>query len=169
MIYRLYDEETNTHFRMEWFLMEYMVVKTGQVFNWVNILAFNIFNRAKEATGMKNHGFYMLAYLIDAIFSVHHFPTFEWSWTPSQPPIHIYCSELWDVNYKEYFYNICDYFLAPLYKVILGIYPHRISQGAIKTLREIGDWYVKNIILISGCMEVLECHISYPSMFLTSC
>jgi hypothetical protein len=28
MIYRLYDEETSTHFRMEWFLMAYTVAKT---------------------------------------------------------------------------------------------------------------------------------------------
>jgi hypothetical protein len=53
--------------------------------------AFNIFNRAKEAIGMKNLGFYMSTYIIDAIFSVHHFPAFEWSWTPIHPPIHIYC------------------------------------------------------------------------------
>jgi hypothetical protein len=33
MICRLYGEEANTHFRMEWFPMAYTVVKTGQDFN----------------------------------------------------------------------------------------------------------------------------------------
>jgi hypothetical protein len=70
MICRLYGEETNTHFWMEWFPMDYTMVKTGQVFNWENILAFNIFNRAKEAPGMKKPGFYMSSYLIDAICSL---------------------------------------------------------------------------------------------------
>jgi hypothetical protein len=65
------------------------------------------------------------------------------SWDPSQLLIHVYCSQLWDVNYREHIYNICDYFLAPLYKAIFGFYPHRISQGAINALREIGDWYIK--------------------------
>jgi hypothetical protein len=139
MICILYGEETNTQFRMEWFMMAYTVVKTRQVFNWETILTYNIFNRAKEAQGIKNPGFYMSTYLIDAIFSAHHFPSFEWSWTPSHPPIHIYCSKLWDINYKDFFYSIYDYFLAPLYKVIFGMYPHMISQGAITTLKEIGD------------------------------
>ena len=34
MICRLYSEETNTHFRMEWFLMVYTIVKTGKSFSW---------------------------------------------------------------------------------------------------------------------------------------
>jgi len=46
MICKLYDEKTSAHFRMEWFLMDYIVVKTGQDFNWANILAFNIINQA---------------------------------------------------------------------------------------------------------------------------
>jgi hypothetical protein len=95
-----------------------------------NILAFNIFNRAKEATGMKNPVFICQHILLMQSSTLHTISlTFEWIWTPSHPPIHIYCSKLWDVNYKEYFYNICDYFLAPLYKVIFGIYPHRYLKG----------------------------------------
>jgi hypothetical protein len=70
---------------------------------------------------MKKPGFYMTTYLIDVICFAHHFPALEWIWTPSQPPIHIYCSKLWDINYKEYFYSIYDHFIAPLYKVIFGI------------------------------------------------
>jgi hypothetical protein len=123
--------------------MSYTVVKTEQVFDWENILDFNIINQDMEAPCMKNPNFYMKTYLIYAIFSAHHFPTFEWSWNPIQPPIHIYHSEFLDINYKDNFYSICDYFLAPLYKVIFGIYPHMISQGDIITLKYIGDFYVK--------------------------
>jgi hypothetical protein len=57
MICILYGEETNTQFRMEWFMMAYTVVKTRHLFNWETILTYNIFNRAKEAQGIKRHGF----------------------------------------------------------------------------------------------------------------
>jgi hypothetical protein len=33
MIYRIYDEENITHFRMEWFPMAYKVSKNDQAFN----------------------------------------------------------------------------------------------------------------------------------------
>jgi hypothetical protein len=123
MICRLYGEETSTHFRMEWFPMAYMVVKKGQAFNWESILSFNIVNRVQDPKGMKNPGFYMSSYLIDAICSTNSFPAFSWAWTPDQSPIHLYCSQLWEVNCKEHFYEICDYFLAPLHKAIFGIFP----------------------------------------------
>jgi hypothetical protein len=85
----------------------------------------------------------MSSYIIDAICSANSFPAFNWAWTPNQIPIHIYCSQLWEANCKEHFYEICDYFLAPLHKAIFGFFPHRISPGAIKSLRGIGDWYMK--------------------------
>jgi hypothetical protein len=120
MICRLYGEETNTHFRMEWFLMAYTIVKTRKAFNWANILSFNISTRAQEAKGMKNLGFYMTTYLIDAVCVAHVFPAFNWAWNPRKPPIHEYFSQLWEVNFKNYFYDICDYFLAPCTKPYLG-------------------------------------------------
>jgi hypothetical protein len=79
--------------------MAYCVVKEGNVFNWAQILTFNIFKNAQEAPVF----FYMYAYLIDAICSSIHFPSLGWEWNPSFPPIHVYCSKLWDINYKKYF------------------------------------------------------------------
>jgi len=69
---------------------------------------------------MKNTSFYMLAYLIDAIFYAYHFPAFEWSWTPIQPPIHIYCSELWDVITRDISTTSVTTFLAPYTRLFLG-------------------------------------------------
>jgi hypothetical protein len=137
MICRLYGEETSTHFRMEWFPMAYTVVKTDQDFNWESILSFNIANRVLDPKGMKNPGFYMSSYLIDVICVANCFPSFNWAWTPDQGPVHVYCSQLWEANCKEHFYDICDHFLTPLHKAIFGSYPHRISPGAIKSLKGI--------------------------------
>jgi hypothetical protein len=77
MICRLCGEETITHFRMEWFMMAYTIVKTRKSFNWDRILSFNISTQVKEAKGMKNLGFYMTTYLIDAICVAHVFPYFN--------------------------------------------------------------------------------------------
>jgi hypothetical protein len=78
MICILYSEEKSTQFWMEWLPMAYKVVKTGKIFNWVDILVFNIFHKFQEAPGMKKPSFYMSAYLIDAICSTIHFPSFGW-------------------------------------------------------------------------------------------
>jgi hypothetical protein len=87
-------------------------------------------------------GFYMTTYLIDAVCVAHIFPSFNWVWDSSKAPIHEYFSQLWEVNYKNHLYDICDYFMAPLHKIIFGVHPHRISPGAIKDLKGIGDWYM---------------------------
>jgi hypothetical protein len=91
---------------------------------------------------MKNPSFYMTTYLIDAICVAHVFPSFNWAWNSSKSPIHVYCSQLLEVNFKNHFYDICDYFLAPLHKDIFWVHSHRISPGAIRALKEIGDWYI---------------------------
>jgi hypothetical protein len=92
---------------------------------------------------MNNPIFYISTYLIDAICVTNRFPSFSWAWSLYQSLIHIYCLLLWKVNCKYFFYDICDYFLTPIHKAIFGFHPHRISPGAIKSLREIGDWYMK--------------------------
>jgi len=81
MICRIYDEESNTHFRMEWFSMAYRVAKIGKPLNCESILSFNITNRFQDPQGMETHGFYMSSYLIDAICLSNIFPTFNWAWS----------------------------------------------------------------------------------------
>jgi hypothetical protein len=49
MIYRLYGEETSTHFRMEWFLMAYM---SGQ--NWTDLSTGKIFYPSTSSNDLKN-------------------------------------------------------------------------------------------------------------------
>jgi hypothetical protein len=61
---------------------------------------------------MKKPYFYMSAYLIDSICSFVQFVDLRWNWDQDQPPVHMYCSELWSINYKRYFYDIYNHFLA---------------------------------------------------------
>jgi hypothetical protein len=109
--------------------MAYKISQNGHVFNWETILSFNIAQCSNDPKNMKNPGFYMSTYLIDVVCATNSFPIFNWSWTSDKGPIHFYCSQLWEVNCKIFFYDICDYFLSPLHKAIFGLFPHRISFG----------------------------------------
>jgi hypothetical protein len=142
MLNRLYGEEKCTHFQTDWLPMAHTIVKTGQVFNWEEILTFNICLNVKNVPGMKNPCFYMSTYLIDAICSSIPFPNLGWNWDLDQPPVHVYFSELWNINYKRYFYDICDHFLSPLYTIIFGFPRYRISSEARAGMKGIVDWYL---------------------------
>jgi hypothetical protein len=71
------------------------------------------------------------------------------------PPIHVYCSKLWECNFKMYFYNICDNFMAPLLYIMSIDRPTlRLSKEVIETIKDIGDWYMEKhyaYIRIFGC------------------
>jgi hypothetical protein len=63
---------------------------------------------------------------------------------------------LWDINYKKYLYDICEYSLVPLFIVIFNHPHHRVSQGAITSVKEIGDWYIGKYYTyfkIYGCSQ----------------
>jgi hypothetical protein len=61
---------------------------------------------------------------------------------PRSTPVHVYFSKIWNINYKRYFYDICDYFLSPLYTTIYGFLRHRISSEARDGMKGIVDWYL---------------------------
>jgi hypothetical protein len=117
---------------------------------------------------MKNHNFYMSSYLIDIVCATNSFPAFNWAWTQKKGLIHLYCSQLWEANCKKYFYDICDYFLAPLHKAIFGLFPHKISPGALKGLKEIRDWYMKKYYTYIWIYRATGVPHFFPSMFLIS-
>jgi hypothetical protein len=142
MLNRLYGEEKCTHFYIDWLPMARIIVKTGQVFNQVEILTFNICLNVKNVPGMKKPCFYMSTYLIDVICSSTPFPNLGWNWDMDHPHVHVYCSELWDIKYKRYFYDICDHFLSPLYTISFWFLRYRISNESRYGMKGIVDWYI---------------------------
>jgi hypothetical protein len=66
----------------------------------------------------------------------------RWNWDRDQPPVHVYFSELWSINYKRYFYDICNYFLSPLYTVLFGFPRHIISIKAQTGMKGVEYWYL---------------------------
>lgn len=146
MLCRLYGEENCIQFKREWTPLVHHVTEKGQVFNWAHILSFNLLNAikiVKEASGSKNPGFYMSAFLVDAVCSSNSFPLMGWTWNPDMPPVHIYCGKLWASNFKKHFYEICDNFMAPLHSLVFNKPAPRLSIEARNTVRSIGDWYIQ--------------------------
>lgn len=146
MLCRLYGEENCHQFKREWTPLVHRLTEKGQVFNWAHILSVNLLNTikiVKEASGRKNPGFYMSAFLVDAVCSSNSFPLMGWTWKPDMPPVHIYCCELWASNFRKHIYEICDNFMAPLHSLIFNKPAPRLSIEARNTIRSIGDWYIE--------------------------
>jgi hypothetical protein len=164
MLSRLYGEEKSTHFQTDWLPLAHTIVKTGQVFNWVDILDFNICLHMKNILGMRKPCFYMSSYLIDAICSSIQFTDLGWNWDQNQPPIHVYFSKLWSINYKRHFYDICNLFLSPLYTILFGFPRHMISIESRTGMKGIKTGIYANITHTSGSMAPLGPHTFYPTL-----
>jgi hypothetical protein len=54
----------------------------------------------------------------------------------------VYLSKVWNINYKRYFYEICDNFLSSLYTIIFGFPRYRISSKARARMKGIVYWYL---------------------------
>jgi hypothetical protein len=142
-------------------------LKTRHVFNWVDILAFKIFLHMKNIQGMRKPCFYASSYLIDAICSSIQFIDLGWNWDQDQPLVHLYCSELWNINYKIHFYDICNYFLAPLYTVVFGFPRNIISIKAHIRMKGVEDWYLGKyysyirVYGSTGAPHIFPCFVPY--------
>jgi hypothetical protein len=60
----------------------------------------------------------------------------------NQPPIHVDCSQLWSINYRKHFYDICNLFLAPLHSILFGFPRHKISFEARNGMNEVADLFL---------------------------
>ena len=65
-----------------------------------------------------------------------------WNWTRVGPPIHIYCSTLWEENFFPHIYDICDHFIGSIYqKVFKGDTP-TFSDRAMALISTMRNWYI---------------------------
>ena len=56
-------------------------------------------------------------------------------------PIHVYHKFLWKEHFKHHFYRVCHGFLIPIYQIIFGCFPPRLSNKAKIDLSSIRDWF----------------------------
>jgi hypothetical protein len=87
--------------------------------------------------------FYMDSYLMDLIYVINRFPELNWSWNMSKPPMHVYCQMIWEKKYKKNYARLCDFFLVPLYRLILCKEFPRLSKESMRLIKNIGNWYLQ--------------------------
>ena len=98
----------------------------------------------------------MPPYLLEDICYVHDFLLMNWSIKIDSLPIHVYYQELWLSNYKLHFYDICNYFFAPLYILIFKKLTPRMSYQAIVDLQQLGDWYTLDYFTYIWVFGILD-------------
>jgi hypothetical protein len=147
MTCRLFGWEDTAHFYIQWVPLIYRVAE-GSSFNWEKILSDSLFNRIteyreKKAVG-KPAGFYMSAYIMDAICSMTPFPLMKWAWSLThEKTVHEYHDKLWENNANKFIYEIFNWVMVPLHVTIFGLLPPRISDSIAGNLSHIADWYVE--------------------------
>jgi hypothetical protein len=61
-----------------------------------------------------------------------------------EAPIHVYYHILWEHKFKIHYTNICEKFIAPMYKIIFCKLARCMTEKAMQAIGEVGDWYVTN-------------------------
>ena len=54
--------------------------------------------------------FNMSGFVMDEFYVTSPFLTLNWNWDKNCPPVHIYCSDIWEDNFIPRVYEICDLF-----------------------------------------------------------
>ena len=58
--------------------------------------------------------FYLSTYIMEVFFLDMPFLAMGWDWKKFGPPIHIYCSALWEDNFITLVYDIFDHFVGSI-------------------------------------------------------
>jgi hypothetical protein len=147
MACRLFGSEDTAHFYIRWVPLIFRVAE-GSSFNWSKMLSDSLFDRVteyreKKAAGRAS-GFFMSAYIMDAICSMTPFPLMNWAWSPTEEKtVHEYHDKLWENNANKFIYEIFNWVMVPLHVAIFGLTPPRISDSIAANLSRIADWYVE--------------------------
>ena len=69
----------------------------------------------------------MFAKLLDVIYAQQQFPGMNWTWTPREIAVKIYCKLLLDCSYRGVMARLTEHFIISLYKIIFEQDPPCIS------------------------------------------
>jgi hypothetical protein len=119
LLCKLCGESNYIHFKYARLPIVHIVIEIGVVFNWEIILSYAMkrdIERENKLFVEILPNFYMDSCLLSIICASKHFSRLHWSWTIVGSPIHMYCQGLWENKYNRYDAQLCDFFIAPLYK-----------------------------------------------------
>ena len=95
---------------------------------------------------MKKEGetpsFYMDLYLLDIICARNVFSGMNLNWHPSELPVHVYFSILWENRYKKSYVVIYDQFTARIYFFLFKKECAMLSDEAKRVISKVVHWYL---------------------------
>ena len=106
-------------FKSKWAPLTHHILTTRESFNWAQILLVVLkedIEKYQKTPTSKNPTFYLSAYVMDVFYAGLPFLAVAWNWASVGPPVHIYCSVLWEDNFIPLIYDICDHFICHVYK-----------------------------------------------------
>jgi hypothetical protein len=147
MACKLYGREETTHFFLPWVSLIHTVVE-GFSFDWAKLLFDSLTSQITEYRAQREckkvTSFFMSSYIMDAICFMTPFPLMNWSWAPSNiEPIHVYHSNLWEDNAKEFIYKIFNWVMVQLHVAIFGQPLPKISNSIATNLSSMEYWYIE--------------------------
>ena len=81
---------------------------------------------------------------MDAFCASTFLQALNWNWTDQSPPIHIYCTDMWEENFIPRIYELCDLFLGSMYYNIFKFDAPAFSKISREMISMFGDWYVEH-------------------------
>ena len=84
----------------------------------------------------------MSEYVMDVFCMTYAFPSLGWNWKMDSPPVHFYCSDMWEDNFVPRVYDICNLFLGSMYHKSFKADALIFSERARALVALHGDWYV---------------------------
>ena len=118
MLCRLYGLPNCSVFTVEWAPIAHHVLATNNSFLWESILSLELKNSIQDyqkATTKNKSNFFFSSFIYGIFCTEFQYPNLGWNWNLPAPPVPIYYSELWDMNYVSRFYDICEHFLGSIY------------------------------------------------------
>ena len=83
----------------------------------------------------------MPSFLVDYILYHHQFEGLKCTWKGGNAPIYTVYQMLGVHKYHNHYQVICEEFLMPLYKLIFMEECICLSEGALESIREYGDYF----------------------------
>ena len=131
-------------YRFGWIPLIYHVAMKGTVFNWDDIVAKNLSTSiaaAQEGLLRGKIDFYMGSFLVDCILCHLPFEKLNCTWKGGKAPIYTAYQVLWAHKYHSYYKLIYEEFFIPLYRLIFLEDCMCLSEGALETIKEHGDYF----------------------------
>ena len=121
MLNRIFGKAHGKSFTIGWILVIFFMPTQGTIFNWANIVSNNLSACISTSLGgvsQTESKFYMSSILIDCILCTQDFLALRCNWEKDRTPVYVAYKLLWAHKYHNYYREIYELFIMPLYTLI---------------------------------------------------